>query len=307
MTRQQANLLLLLITIGWGSSYLFTKLSLRELEPIGLVGLRFFIAFIITFIFFFPKLKHAIKQTYAASSILGILLASVSITFSYSLKTVNASTASFLVATTVIFVPIIMTIITRKIPNRSIVIGAFVALIGLAVFTLKGTFTFTSGMLLCLFSAFLYALHIVLNNYFVREHDGLQLGVLQLGFAGLCSLILSTFLEGFHLPSTLFGWSSLLGLAIVCSAFAVIAQSMVQKYTTAVATGFILSTEPIFAALLGFIFLNEHMTPKEYIGAAIIFCGVIIANINLNHFHSLISSKFSKFKKSKKQLAPTKL
>ena len=279
MTKLQANLLLVLITMGWGASYLFTKFSLRELDPIGLVGLRFLIAFIITFIFFYPKIKVARKQTWTASFILGALLATVSITFSYGLQTVDASVASFLVATTVIFVPIIMTIVTRKLPHLFIILGAVTALVGLAVFTLKGSFEFSLGMLLCLLSAFIYALHIVLNNYFVREHDGLQLGVIQLGFAGVLSLILSAFVEGIHLPISLFGWSSLLGLAVICSAFAVIAQSMVQKYTTAVATGFILSLEPIFAAILAFMFLNEHMMMQEYIGGAIIFVGVVIANI----------------------------
>lgn len=280
MTKFQAHILLILITMGWGASYLFTKFSLRELEPIGLVGFRFVIAFIITYLFFFSRVKNARKQTWHASIILGILLASVSITFSYSLQTVDASVASFLVATTVIFVPLIMTIITKKLPHIFIIFGVLIALIGLAIFTLTGTLTFSSGMLLCIFSAFLYACHIVLNNYFVREHDGLQLGVLQLGCAGIVALVSSFIIEGIHFPVSITGWSSLLGLTIICSAFPVIAQSMVQKYTTAVATGFILSLEPIFAALLAFTFLNEKMIIQEYIGAAIIFSGVLIANIS---------------------------
>lgn len=280
MSKLQANFLLVLITMGWGASYLFTKYSLVEMKPIGLVGLRFFIAFIITYLFFYKRLREARKQTWTASFILGCLLAAVSITFSFSLKTVDASIASFLVATTVIFVPLIVTVITKKIPQLFIILGVVIAIIGLAIFTLKGTFAFTSGMLLCIFSAFLYACHIVLNNFFVREHDGLQLGVLQLGFAGAVAIFVSIFIEGFQYPVSLNGWESLLGLSVICSAFAVIAQSMVQKYTTATATGFILSLEPIFAAILAFTFLNESMNTQEYIGAVVIFCGVLLANVS---------------------------
>ena len=80
------------------------------------------------------------------------------------------------------------------------------------------------------------------------------------------------------LPQTANGWSALFVLAVFCSAFAIILQSIAQKHTNAVSTGFIFSLEPIFAAMFGFIFLSERMDSQEMLGALFIFAGVLAAN-----------------------------
>ena len=112
-------------------------------------------------------------------------------------------------------------------------------------------------MILCLITAFLYAVHIIMNNHFTQKMDSLQLGVFQLFFTGFFSLIGALLNERLQLPVTFAGWGSLFMLAIFCSAFAIIIQSIAQKHMTAVSTGFIFSLEPIFAAMFAFAFLNE--------------------------------------------------
>lgn len=279
MSQRQANLLMVLVTAGWGSSYLFTKFAVAELEPLNLVAYRFLLAFMVMFILCYKKVKRPTKDTLLASAVLGVLLCAVSAVFGYALQITTASTAGFLISTTVVFVPLLMMFLTRTLPSRQVMLGLSVTIIGIALFSLKGTITFEFGMILCLLTALLYALHIVVNNYYVQKKlDGVALGVYQLGFGGVYALMLMPMLETPTVPQTTLGWASLFTLAIVCSAFAVVVQSAVQKYTSAIHTGFILSLEPIFAAMLGVIFLHEVMTTQELIGAAFIFAGMLIAN-----------------------------
>lgn len=279
MSQRHANLLMVLVTAGWGSSYLFTKFAVAELQPLNLVAYRFFIAFFVMYIICYKKVKRPSKATLIASAVLGALLCAVSAVFGYALQVTTASTAGFLISTTVIFVPLLMIVVTRKLPSRQVMLGLSVTIIGIVLFSVEGTMTLEFGMVLCLLTALLYAVHIVVNNYYVNKQlDGVALGVYQLGFGALYAFALMPLLETPTVPQTMLGWGSLLALAIVCSAFAVVVQSAVQKYTSAVHTGFILSLEPIFAAILGFVFLQEVMTSQELVGAAFIFAGMLVAN-----------------------------
>ena len=278
MSMKQANFLLVLVTVAWGASYLFTKNAVAELAPFTLIAYRFLLAFFITALVFWKQIKNTNKATILASAVQGLLMAVVCILFAYALRITEASVAGFLIATTVIIVPMLMVAITRKLPSRQIVIGGGVTLIGLALFSLKGSFSISVGMVLCLITAFLYAVHIILNNQFVQTINSLQLGVYQLFFTGFFSLIGALINEPLTLPQSSKGWGSLIMLAIFCSAFAIIVQSIAQQHTSAVSTGFIFSLEPIFAAMFAFAFLSERMDTQEIIGALFIFAGVLAAN-----------------------------
>ncbi|MER2106788.1 MAG: DMT family transporter [Solibacillus sp.] len=278
MSSKKANFLLVLVTVAWGASYLFTKTAVAELAPFTLIAYRFLLAFFITALVFWKRINKTNIQTLVASSILGFLMAVVCILFGYALRITEASVAGFLIATTVIIVPMLMVVITHKLPTRQVVIGGGVTVIGLALFSLNGAIAISVGMVLCLVTAFLYAVHIITNNYYSQKVDGLQLGVYQLFFTGFFSLLGAVINEPLQLPVSAKGWSSLFMLAIFCSAFAIIVQSIAQKYTTAISTGFIFSLEPIFAALFAFAFLNERMNTQEWIGAVFIFAGVLAAN-----------------------------
>ena len=278
MTQKQANTLFLLATIGWGASYLFTKYAIAETLPFALVTFRFSIAFILTFIIFRKKLIRTNKGTIFASFILGLILCCTFSAFGYAMQTANPASAGFLVATTVIFVPMILMLVTRKLPSRQIALGTVVTLIGLMLFTLKGSIELERGMILCLATAILYAVHIVTNNFFAKKHDPLQLGIYQLGFTAIFGLIAMLSYEPISYPVTSKGWVSMLLLAVICTAFGLVVQSLAQGATSAEATGFIFSLEPIFAAIFAFIFLGEILQGQEWGGAFLIFVGVLIAN-----------------------------
>ncbi|MFF2288720.1 DMT family transporter [Peribacillus butanolivorans] len=278
MTQKQANILLVFVTMGWGSSYIFTKFSIGEVQPFMLVAFRFIIAFIVMALLFFQKIRHVHQQTIQASAVLGTILCGVFATFGFAMQTTSASTAGFLITTTVVFVPLIMVVIKRKLPVRKVMLGTLITFTGLTLLSLKDSFTFEIGIIYCLLTAFLYAIHIVANNYFARTVDAFQLGIFQLGFTGILGLIASLLFEPFSWPIGAVSWAAIVSLAIICSAFGFVVQSIAQNYTTPENTGFIFSLEPITAAIFAFLFLGEKMVMQEYIGATIILIGIFVAN-----------------------------
>jgi drug/metabolite transporter (DMT)-like permease len=56
-------------------------------------------------------------------------------------------------------------------------------------------------------------------------------------------------------------------------------QVWAQQYTTPAHTAILLSLEPVFAALTSVIFLHEHLGWREITGAALVFIGILFAEL----------------------------
>ncbi|MEW9674192.1 DMT family transporter [Ammoniphilus sp. 3BR4] len=281
----KANFMLLIVTIFWGSSYLFMKLGLVGIQEFNLIALRFGIAFILAGIVFHRRLLHADYKTIKYAFLLGSILFLVFSSITFGIKSTTASNAGFLVSLTVIFVPLLLAIFLRKMPEKRILFGVLLAFTGISFITLNHQLKISSGDFLCILGALFYAIHIIVTGKLIKDVDSIILGVVQLGFTGAWGLLFSIFFETPQLPSTADTWLSVLGLGILCSAIGFVVQTTAQKYTTPTHTGLLFSLEPVFAALFAFAFAGETLTIKGYLGAILVLLGVLTAEIN---FKSLL-------------------
>ncbi|MFF2089809.1 DMT family transporter [Paenibacillus sp. NPDC058174] len=282
MTQKQANLVLATVSIAWGLSYIFMKLGIDGMPPATIVALRCGIAFLVTVLIFGKKLPNINRKLLKYASISGALLAGIFAMLLYGIQNTSATTAGFLTSTTVIMVPVIQAVLHRKFPSRNIMAGIVIVSIGLVLMTVHDQLTFDAGAIYCLAAALLYAVHIMVSNRFVRESDPLQLGIFQLGFAALYATAFTFMFEAPQLPDSPIHWIAILGLALICSAYGFVMQSVAQKYTTAVSVAFLFSLEPIFSAIFAFFFLKEIVGLNSYAGAALIIAGVLTANRSMS-------------------------
>ncbi|OME78356.1 EamA family transporter [Paenibacillus sp. FSL A5-0031] len=273
----KADFLILMITLCWGSSYIFMKLGLNSIEEFNLIALRCGFAFLLSAALFHKSLRHTDLKTLKYAALLGLLLFGVFTGIMFGLKTTTTSNAGFLISLTVIFVPLIYVTVFKKKLKLSLVIGVFLAIIGIGFLTLNSELRIYPGDFLCIMGALLYAIHILITDSAAKTTNTLNLGILQLGFAGAYGLFFSFLFETPKLPNTSEGWVAVLVLSIVCSAFGYVVQPLAQKYTTPIRTGLIFSLEPLFAALFGFVFINEILPFKGYIGAALVLLGVLVS------------------------------
>nr|WP_092068870.1 DMT family transporter [Dendrosporobacter quercicolus]NSL47258.1 DMT family transporter [Dendrosporobacter quercicolus DSM 1736]SDL82564.1 Threonine/homoserine efflux transporter RhtA [Dendrosporobacter quercicolus] len=279
MTQRKADLLIATVSIAWGTSYLLMKLGLNGIGPFSLIALRFGIAFLVTFSIFFRRVIKADVKIIGYSAVLGLILFGIFTVLMYGLKTTTVSSAGFLTSVTVIFVPILQSLITRKRPTLPIAGSVLIILIGIGLLTIKASFVMENGSILCVLGAFLYAVHIILTSSLVQEISGLQLGIFQLGFAALYGVIFSCIFEIPALPSNTTEWIAVLGLALVCSAYGFVVQPIAQKFTTPERAGILFALEPVCSALFGFVFLQEMLQLQGYVGAMLVLCGVLISGI----------------------------
>ena len=167
------------------------------------------------------------------------------------LKHTSSVSVSFEENMAVIFVPILLAVINRKLPSRKTVAAVSMSAVGIALLKLNPEgFDFDIGDLYGILSAVAYAATIILISRIGGKGDPLRIGIYQVGTIGV--------------------------LAIVCSVFGFTLQPYAQSRTTAERAGMLCALNPVTAAVLGMVFLGETMTAKGILGAVLIVAGILL-------------------------------
>lgn len=284
--KRKADLQMLLVTLLWGSSYLFMKEGFASIQELNMIALRFGLAFVLMGLLFYKSWSKMSLKTVLHGFILGAVLFLAFIFITYGVNRTTTSQAGFLISLSVVFVPILVSLMKRRWPEVKIVLSILIALAGISLLTLETSFHLKSGDVLCILGAFFYAVYILLSGNMVQKGEGKALSILQLGFAGGLAFLFSLIFEEPKLPDTSGAWISILGLAILCSAAAYTLQIMAQRHISSTRAGLIFSLEPVFAAGFAYLLYGEQLGANGYIGAFLILAGVVLTELKLGkRFH----------------------
>ena len=284
MNRQRkADLLLVMITAFWGASYFLTDLCLETMPPLSLNAFRFLVAFAVLGAVYFRKMRHISRKTWRYALLIGASLVMVYGCYVYGIMHTSISNAGFICALPVIFTPLLELVVLRRLPSRRFALALVICTVGLGLMTLNETFRPALGDIICLGTAFFYAVDLLLTDRAVRdsEVDPLQLGVLQLGVVGVIMLILTLTLEKPHLPTDGKTWGAALFLAVFCTGIAFVIQAVQQQYTTASHVGLIFTLEPLFSAMVAYFFAHEVLGLRGYIGAALMMLSLVLMEVDV--------------------------
>lgn len=278
--QMKADLALLLVTVGWGASFILTKNALADLPTFNFLAVRFLLAFVLGAIIFAGRLKTLSRRTLTSSFIVGTVLF-----LGYALQTIGLhyttiSKSAFITGFSVVLVPLITALFLKKRPEAQAAVGSVMALAGLGLLTLDGSFSINLGDLLTLIASIAFAMHIIAVGHFTSGCDSLMLGVIQIGVVGTWSLLTSLVFEAPVLPPAGPVWINILILSVFCTAGAFIVQSVAQQYTTATHTALIYSGEPVFAAIFGYFMIGDVLSGQGLIGAALILGGMLAAEMD---------------------------
>ena len=284
-TQLKADLMLVIVTLGWGMSYYFIDICLKEMDTFTLNAFRFLGAFLAAGVLAFPRLKHVNMATLKYSLYIGA---------TFGVKYTSLSNAGFLCALAVVFTPVLAFFVKKQKSGRKLMVVIVLCIIGIALMTLDGRFKMAFGDILCLMCAFAYSIDLLITEAAVSRADvnAFQLGVFQLGFTGIFMLVLSFIFEEPSLPSSLPVWSAAIFLAVFCTGVAFIVQAVAQQYTTAAHVGAIFTLEPVFAGIVAFLFAGEILLPRAYAGASMMLLGLIIMETNPKGILNMVKVKF---------------
>lgn len=278
----RADIMLLLVTIGWGVSYYMMSICLKELGPFTLGTYRFIGAFTVALIFTYSKLKSVNRITIKYSIILAMALYVTYIGATFGVMFTKLSNVGFLCALSVVIVPILDFFLKKRVPSKKLGIVVLMSLIGIGLLTLSESMVLAWGDILCIICALAYAVNMVMTETAVSREkvNAYQLGVFQLFFTGTFFFFTALGTEQISLPKSVEVWTSMIFLMVFCTGFAFIAQCIAQQHTTATHVGVIFGLEPIFAAFAAYFLAGDILSVRGYLGAAIMLLGFFIMEMD---------------------------
>lgn len=282
MSKQlKADLALLFVTVGWGASFILVKDSLETMETFNFLAIRFSLAFVISSLIFIQRIRHINLEGVKYSFILGFALFAHYALQTLGLNYTTASKSAFITGLNVVMVPLLLAILHKKLPDKKLLLSAFLAMVGLGMLTLKQSLAeLNLGDLYTFACAVLFSFYIILVSKYTHKVDSISLAVMQIGVVALFSFVTSIALETPMIPKDSGVWTNILILSVVCTSGAFIIQNLAQRFTSPSHTALIFTAEPVFAALFGYFLFNETLGIKGSIGGILILAAMILSELD---------------------------
>lgn len=281
----RADLLMLLTAMIWGSAFIAQRLGMDSIGPFLYTGLRFGLAAIVLV----PVLHFLQKRSATPAAPLnrplltGGILMGLALSLGINLQQVgllftSVTNSGFITGLYVIVVPILGLFIGHR-AGMGIWLGASLAVVGMFLLSVGEGFQVASGDWLQLAGAFVWGVHVLLVGAFASRHDPLRLALIQFVTCAVISLILAVALEEIKLDAIIAAGPAILYGGIFGVAVGFTLQVVAQKDAIASHAAIILSLEAVFAAIAGAIFLSESLALRGYFGCALMFTGMLLAQL----------------------------
>lgn len=194
------------------------------------------------------------------------------------------SNAGFITGTTVVFIPLFYCALIWQMPGTPVVVALALALVGLLLASGFGVQSLTTaeasrGDALLLLAALFNAAHVVLMRVAAQRGFGV-------GFIAI-QVIAMTVLVGTYAALTgevdLAVSHFVVATAFVTGFYAIgillLVQLWAQRLVSPIVAGLIFTSEPVFAALTGYLWINERFTALQVVGFGIILAAMIVAEL----------------------------
>ncbi|MFA1735205.1 DMT family transporter [Fusobacterium animalis] len=272
-------LLVFLLVVIRGSSYIFIKNIITIQSPFEIVFFRFFTTGIILLLITIKQFKRVNRYDFIFGILAGIFLFSAFAFQTYGIKYTTVSKQSFLTSLYIIFIPLFNFIFFKKKISKEITFLFFIILIGVFFISFQDFKNFeislNLGDILTLLCALGFSLNIItLSKTEKYNVNIINITVIQMLIIGILSLIFQFIIEKSRI-----GFSinfSLIYLIIVCTMLNFTIQNISQKYISAHIIGLILSLESIFGTFFAVIFLNENINSNFIIGTFLITVSIVL-------------------------------
>ncbi|MGA9362931.1 MAG: DMT family transporter [Bacteroidota bacterium] len=278
--RRRAEFLLFLTTFVWGSTFVTVKIAMMEVAPLLLTSVRFAIACAIAIPIWHKQIRGIRFSVFKKGLILGLLLSVGFILQTIGLQMTTASKTAFITGMMVVFTPIAQVVIERRAPRLGNIIGILLVIGGLWLLTSPDGSAFNLGDGLTLMAAVLFGIYIVYVDVYSKQHDVSQLFFLQLFVTLVVSFGGTLVFEdlSFHPSSTVL--ALIIYLAVFATVISTFIQTKYQRETTPTRAVLIFALEPVIAATLAYLILDERIGVLGILGGALIISGVLASEFS---------------------------
>jgi len=283
--------MLVCATLIWGAAFVAQNIGMRYMGPFTFNAVRFLIGGIavLAFVMFVAPLRGKKRfsgawrplDPHSRQLVWGGIACGVILFITTTLQQVGicyttVGKAGFITALYVLFVPILSLFLGRKVP-LFVFLCAAIATAGLYLLCINEKLTFSKGDIYVFLSAIVTAGHILIIGHFSPRTDGVKLSCAQFFVCGILSAVCAFLFESIDFNSIISGWAPLLYTGALSCGIAYTFQTVGQREINPVVASLIFSFEAVFAALSGWLILNERLSAKEISGCILIFIAIVLA------------------------------
>ena len=277
--------ILLTAAFVWGVAFTAQSAGSEHLSAFSYTAIRYAIGVLpLIPIAYFLELRYKNAVKIKRSVMTGLLCGAVmfiAISFQqYGIQLArNSGKAGFITCLYILIVPL-FGLFLKRYPTINVWVGVILAIAGMYLLTVKGGSAVELGDILVMCSAVFWAVHILVVDKFAADIHAVTFSAVQFITVSLISSVFMFTVDNkltFEAVSS--AWLPILygGLGSVAIGYTL--QTVGQKYAKPVPASLALSMESVFAALAGAIILKENLGLKGYIGCAMIFAAIILAQL----------------------------
>ena len=290
-SRQIRNSMLLVLTaLIWGTAFVAQRQGGDAVGPFTFNGIRSFIgsAVLLPVIFGIDRIHPSEKRPRTAEDKrklwLGgiccggvLFLASSAQQLGLYMGT-PAGKAGFLTACYILLVPILGLFLKKKC-GWNIWVGIGLTVVGLYLLCMTESLSFQASDLMVLLCALLFAIHILVIDYFSPKADGVVISCVQFFTAGVLACVLMLLFEHPSMSAVIAAAAPILYAGVMSCGVGYTLQVVAQNGVDPTIASLLLSLESVFSVLAGWVILGQKLSGRELFGCALVFAAVLLVQI----------------------------
>lgn len=281
----KGSLALLLATIIWGSTFVAQSVGVEQIGPMTFLAVRGYLAIAALLPVVYLRDKKSFTSTmrdprlWKAGLLSGTALFIATALQQVGLIYTTSGKGGFITAMYIILVPVFGLFLGKKPPVR-VFFSVVIAAVGLYLLSGAGASAINIGDVLMLLCAFAFTVQILILDRVAGELDSVALNMVQ---SLICALIATLFMftEDNTLPQIIHCWLPLCYAGILSMGVAYTLQIVGQKALEPTTASLMMSFESVFAAISGWLILNETLSAAETAGCVLVFGAIIFSQIPL--------------------------
>ncbi len=287
MKRVQANSLLLVAALIWGTAFVAQQAGMRDVGPFTFTGARFLFGAVMVAPLAFLELRRLGRRgtfldlhDLLACTLLGVVLFLGAALQQIGIMGTTVSNAGFLTALYVPLVPIAGALLLRERSHWSVWPASLGCVAGTYLLGGGSLAALTVGDLWVIASALFWAAHVMLvGRVAARKGASVTVAMLQFVVVGALGMAVGLGTEAVSTDALERALPSIAYAGILSVGVGFTLQVVAQRHTPAADAAILLSCETLFAALAGRLVLGETLTAGQMAGGLLIFACVLAVQI----------------------------
>jgi drug/metabolite transporter (DMT)-like permease len=288
MTRLQANLLLLVTAVIWGSTFTVQQLAMQHIGPMLYTGARFLLGALVVLPFALSQAGRLSRDEdwrlnrldVFGLAALGTVLFFGALLQQIGIKYTTVANAGFLTALYVPLVPVLALIFLKQAPHWAVWPSAIGCTAGAYILSGGDVTAIRAGDLWVIAGALFWAVHVLLIGIMARRTGApYVVACAQFAVCAVLGLVWGWATEPASLEILLAAMPYTFYAGVFSVGIGFTLQVVAQRHTPAPDAAIILSSETVFAAVTGVVFLGEVLGVPEITGCGLILAGVLAVEL----------------------------